>query len=49
MKQNPKRDWTTISISKKHDAMLEKIIKTTKRDKKNQVEFYIEEGARNVQ
>lgn len=39
-----KRDWTTVSISNKHDALLDKAAAQAKRSKKAQLEFFIEQG-----
>ena len=39
------RDYTTVSISKKHDRLLDKIVERTKRDKKIEVELMIEKEA----
>lgn len=39
-----KRDYTTVSISNKHDKMLTDYAAKTKRDKKAQLELFIEQG-----
>ncbi len=36
------RDYTTVSISKKHDKKLQRQADKNKRDKKSQLEFLIE-------
>lgn len=36
------RNYTTVSISKKHDKILDKQANKNKRDKKAQLEFLIE-------
>lgn len=36
------RNYTTVSLSKKHDRMLDKQAEKNKRDKKSQLEFLIE-------
>ena len=38
------RNYTTVSLSKKHDKMLDRQAEKNKRDKKAQVEFLIEKG-----